>query len=746
MTQTIVPIQDVVSGASGTYASLADANDATYVALDLIEVGSDHAVFKLGQVLEPAAPDDPVVTIRKEREEAGTIDLLVELRQGYVSEASPGTLIGDATYASVADAVSESTFTATDNPVTYVGGVATPALYLRFVESIPGASGTPTLTNVTPSSGPEGTIVTLTGTNFVVGATDVNFDTEVVDAADVTVTSATSATCAVPPDLLVGTTDVSVTTAGGTSGTQTFTLTWEPVLVALKVDDGNSDTYALATDVDYLAGWLYLGFSFLNEGAGAAKAGELVGTSQTWTRVEDDGVDVSGAWSLAAFRFAPGSDVLNADTDWDDSLNTGHDGFIGFIVGIPPGWETGGTNGSLAIGVVEEIAGSGTSVSAALAGLLTDSIVVGVVAHANNEANTVTGGYSEISDQQSTGPSRSAVLLADSSSPGSAPGATWTTSANRRLLTIEVLRTTGGGGGDAPTLASVGPNGPPTSIVELVGTNFVSGDTIVHFGGVDIPEADVDVTSSTTAEVAVPHTLTAGSVNVSVETPDGTSSTVSFTVTWEPVLVAAVVDDNNGDTYPMGTFTYYDDWLYFAFGTVNEGAGNAQAGSFIGTSQTWTRVTDDGAAVAGAWGLSAFRFAPTADVVSQATSWDDAGDVGHEGFIGFIVAIPPGFLTGGTNGSAAIGDVDEATGSGTSIAATLSGLQSDSIVLAVVFHANANLHTPSGGYASMSDQAGAGPNRAAVLLEDHSSPGTAPGASWTTSGNARVIAIEVFKV
>ena len=86
----------------------------------------------------------------------------------------------------------------------------------------------PTLTSVSPNQGIRGTTVavTLTGTNFVVGATTVNVAGGGVTVNNVVVGSTTSLTANFVLDLAarLGARTVTVTTAGGTSGGQTFTI------------------------------------------------------------------------------------------------------------------------------------------------------------------------------------------------------------------------------------------------------------------------------------------------------------------------------------------------------------------------------------------------------------------------------------------------------------------------------------------------------------------------------------------
>ncbi|MGP0093872.1 MAG: autotransporter domain-containing protein [Xanthobacteraceae bacterium] len=77
------------------------------------------------------------------------------------------------------------------------------------------AAACPTVTSISPNSGPLGTSVTITGTNFST-ATTVKFGST---AVAFTINSATSITAASPPGS--GTVDVTVTDSGGTSTTST---------------------------------------------------------------------------------------------------------------------------------------------------------------------------------------------------------------------------------------------------------------------------------------------------------------------------------------------------------------------------------------------------------------------------------------------------------------------------------------------------------------------------------------------
>ena len=88
--------------------------------------------------------------------------------------------------------------------------------------------GAPTLTNISPNQGGPGTTVpvTLTGTNFIGGATTVNVNSGGVSATNVVVISTTSLTAdiVIAAAPVIGAHTVSVTTSHGTSGTLTFTV------------------------------------------------------------------------------------------------------------------------------------------------------------------------------------------------------------------------------------------------------------------------------------------------------------------------------------------------------------------------------------------------------------------------------------------------------------------------------------------------------------------------------------------
>jgi hypothetical protein len=99
-----------------------------------------------------------------------------------------------------------------DVTVTTPGGTSTTSAGDQYTYTLPPA---PTVTGINPTSGPNGTSITISGTNFT-GATAVDFGTG-HPSSTLAVVSATSVTATSPAG--TGTVDVTVTTSGGTSAT-----------------------------------------------------------------------------------------------------------------------------------------------------------------------------------------------------------------------------------------------------------------------------------------------------------------------------------------------------------------------------------------------------------------------------------------------------------------------------------------------------------------------------------------------
>jgi len=99
----------------------------------------------------------------------------------------------------------------------------------------------PTVTGLSPASGTNGTLVTITGTNFT-GASAVQFG---ATTATFTVSTATTIYATAPTGTLGNTVDVTVTTAGGTNATSaadhyTYTAPQAPTVTGLSPGSGTN--------------------------------------------------------------------------------------------------------------------------------------------------------------------------------------------------------------------------------------------------------------------------------------------------------------------------------------------------------------------------------------------------------------------------------------------------------------------------------------------------------------------------
>lgn len=90
------PEADITAWASGTFADIDEsvASDADFVSSDSAP-SADPYVTRLSDMEDPVSSSGHIVRYRYRKNSAGgaQIDLTVQLREGYVNEGTPGTLI-----------------------------------------------------------------------------------------------------------------------------------------------------------------------------------------------------------------------------------------------------------------------------------------------------------------------------------------------------------------------------------------------------------------------------------------------------------------------------------------------------------------------------------------------------------------------------------------------------------------------------------------------------------------------------
>jgi hypothetical protein len=135
-----------------------------------------------------------------------------------------------------------------DVTVTTSGGTSSTSTADHYTYVVPPA---PTVTAISPTSGPNGTPVTITGTNFT-GVTAVDFGTG--NPATFTVNSASSIAVTAPTGS--GTVDVTVTTSGGTSATSTadeytFVVPPAPAITSVSPSTGYFSSSVTVTGTNF---------------------------------------------------------------------------------------------------------------------------------------------------------------------------------------------------------------------------------------------------------------------------------------------------------------------------------------------------------------------------------------------------------------------------------------------------------------------------------------------------------------
>ena len=377
----------------------------------------------------------------------------------------------------------------------------------------------PTLTSISPNSGVHGQSVpvTLTGTNFVAGAT-INLSGAGITVSNTTVVSATqiAATFTIAANAATGAQNVTVTTSGGTSGAQPFTVNsappTPPTLTSISPNNGVQGQSVPVT---------LTGTNFV--------AGATVGVTGT-------GITVSSTTVLSATQItATFAIAANAATGAQNVTVTTSDGTSGaqsFTVNLAPPPPPTLNSMSPNSGV------QGQSVPVTLTGT---NFVAGATINLSGAGITVSS-TTVVSATQIT--------------------ATFTIAANAATGAQNITVTTSGGTSGAqtftvnlllpPTLTSISPNNGvqgQSVPVTLTGTNFVAGATIGVTGtGITVSNTTVVSATQITATFTIAANAATGAQNVTVTTSGGTSGAQPFTVNLAPPPppTLASISPNNG--------------------------------------------------------------------------------------------------------------------------------------------------------------------------------------------------------
>jgi hypothetical protein len=345
---------------------------------------------------------------------------------------------------------------------------------------------TPTATSLSPAFGPSigGTLVTITGTNFVVGDTTVTIGGVTIPAGLVIVSSSTSLTFSTPAHA-AGNVAVSVSTSGGASTNISGGFTYEDAPTAVSL----SPTY------------------------GPSAGGTLVTITGTNFVAGDTTVTINGTTIPA------GSVTVSSSTSLTFTTPAHAAGNVTVSVST-----SGGTTSNISGGFTYEDAPTATSLTPAFGPSAggTSVTITGTNFVAGNTTVTIGG----------------TVIPVGSVTVNSATSLTFSTPAHAAGNVAVSVSTSGGtssniSGGftyeDVPTASSLNPTSGTTAggtSVTITGTNFVAGNTSVTIGGTIVPAGSVTVSSSTSLTFSTPNHA-AGNVSVRVTTPGGTTGNIS---------------------------------------------------------------------------------------------------------------------------------------------------------------------------------------------------------------------------
>jgi hypothetical protein len=450
---------------------------------------------------------------------------------------------------------------AVDVTVTTPGGTSATSSADQFTYVVPPPSP-PTVIIVNPNSGPAGTSVTVSGSNFT-GVTEVDFGSG--NKATFTVNNSTTLTATAPAGS--GTVDVTVTTAGGTSKTLTddqFTYTAGPPPGTIPPPTSG--------------GWQLNGNAVLNTTVSPANL-ELtpatnweVGSAFWPSPVTSAGISASFDMFIGSGSGADGLTFTLADASVTKPTALGDNGGgLGFsgITGVAVAFDTwkstvNPSNNFVGIGTTnsEQQQVNYVTTNSSIPALR--NTVHHVVVTTNTNGISVTMDGNLVLAYNVTLPPK--VLI----------GFTGATGGFNDIHQVQNVNISVGALPPAPTVTAVSPTSGTTSggtLVNITGTGF-TGATSVKFGSAAATNFSVNSDTNITATAPAG---TAGPVDVTIVGPGGISATSSadqFTYTPPPVPTVTGVSPGSGPS-TGGTPVTITGTGFTGATAVNFGSGNA---------------------------------------------------------------------------------------------------------------------------------------------------------------------------
>jgi hypothetical protein len=404
----------------------------------------------------------------------------------------------------------------------------------------------PTLTNISPTpTDTTGKTVTLTGTNFVSGATVVHVQGVAGDITPASIPNSTSLTFAVPAKT-AGTYTVSVTTPGGTTATMSYETLNAPAISSISPAIGPETG---GTNVTLTGTGFYRADGSTSAVSGVALEG-VAQTLTTGTPANGQCKVVSATEITCKTPAGTGTKSFTVTTAGGTSANTTNDDYK--YIPVPTVTSIKQTVGGLTATYIK----SGDTVYVYGANYcngstsLVSGVKIGTVA-ATNIAVVCASGYLSI-----TAPANTQNMTTQYDITVTTTGGTSAVVAADKV--IYPL---------APTLTAMSVTNVSTSAattgITLTGTNFktaATGTSLVKSITIDsatnVPTYTVSTTVATSiTAVTIPTGLSAGVHTIKVTTYGGITSTVTFYAVVNPTITAptstvkATIYNDNSSTF-----------------------------------------------------------------------------------------------------------------------------------------------------------------------------------------------------
>jgi hypothetical protein len=374
----------------------------------------------------------------------------------------------------------------------------------------------PTLTAITPVSAVQGTTVNvvLTGANFVVGMTVTAGDEISVKNLSIVNSTSATATFAVSASAATGPRDITVTTPGGTSGPVSFDIIAAPVptLTGITPNLGVLDSSVTVT---------LTGTNFL-PGVSVEMMEGITVSTVTY---------VSPTTATAVFAIA--SDATLGARSVAVTTSGGTSGAVNFTVGTAPPTLTEINPAAGNVGTTIAVTLTGTNFNNALTIDTVAGITITNVRVTNSTAVTASFAIDAAAEPGTRG-------VTVTSPGGTSDPSSFTVNPGAPTLT-----------GIDPAAAIVG-----TGVrVALTGTNFYAGMTVD--AGAEVTVSDIVVLSLTAAEatLVVGANAALGDRSVTVTTPGGTTTGVTFTVIPLPPTLTSISPSSIAQSNLTRSFT-----------------------------------------------------------------------------------------------------------------------------------------------------------------------------------------------